>query len=259
MLENIYSQDMYRALKAAGGLSSPAGAKATAARGDVDSAVAQIQAITDISDNPPIDELTQLPMNVPPEVLAAAETLKTHQGSVTGTGLVLDSLSAAISTRMSDPAGNLAVMGVASTIAQNMSEVEGGCGPLGAAFSVLTSTGNTDDIRELLGLLPLDDIEAFFVSVVGVVEELTQPEIDQLAALMDDIGTKIASMIGSSSTLQSMVSEAEAMWSDLYSSFEQAVQTSVLMSVLKNPCLQAAAEAMMPDDAKTVMNDYLNS
>lgn len=256
MLEDIQSQAMYRALKAAGGLHSPAGDKATAARSGVDDAISQIDAISQSVETKSIDPLTQLPVVIPTEVTAAVAVLSGYKVDLAASGGVLDTLSAAISTRMSDPAGNMAIMNVASKISQNMNEVDGGCGPVGEAFSVLTSVGNTDALSELLGLLPLGAIQDLINSILD--NGITNALRDQLAALMAEIAAMMVAIGGKSGLIGAMVAAANAMWSDLYSTFKQAVETSVLMSVLKNPCMQAIAESVMPDSARDVMDTYLN-
>ena len=79
----------------------------------------------------------------------------------------------------------------------------------------------------------------------------------QLAAAMAVMAGLAAQVLGKNSAIGSLVSEAESMWNSLETTFKQAVQTSVLMSVLKNPCLQGAAEAIMPDNMKSVWNDFI--
>lgn len=258
MLDNLQSQAMYRALKAAGGLHSPAGDKATAVRGRIDERVSQIDAIKEAVDTASVDPLTQLPIPIPTEVTDAVSVLLIYKGNLNMTGATFDLLNTAIGTRMSDVTSNMAVMGVAGRIAQNMGEVSGGCGPLGEAFSVLTSTGLSDAIQSLLDLLPLDEIAAIIESALAVVGSMAQALKDQLEAAMEFLANKIASMLGSGDLLSSMISKAEAMWNDLMDTFKRAVETSVLMSVLQNPCLQGIAEAVMPDSAKDVMDSYLS-
>lgn len=257
MLDSLQSKSMYRALKAAGGFQSPAGAKASAARDGVDSAISSIDGITDIPNNGDLDAVTGLPITIPPEITSAAAKLKEYKANFGTTGATLDTLNGAISKRMEDATGGLAIMGTAAKLAQGMGEVEGGCGALGSAFSVLTSTANSDDIKNLLGMLPLDDIQALFDEALnggGMTDELR----DQLAAAMAVMAGLVAQVLGKNSAIGSLVSEAESMWNSLETTFKQAVQTSVLMSVLKNPCLQGAAEAIMPDNMKSVWNDFNN-
>lgn len=257
MLDSLQSQSMYRALKAAGGFQSPAGEKASAAREGVDSAVSSIDTITDIPEDGSLDDLTGLPINIPPEITSAAEKLKEYKANFGTTGATLDTLNGAISKRMADATGNMAIMGTAAKLAQNMGEVDGGCGPLGAAFAVLTSTADSDDLKSLLGMLPLDDIQALFDEALnggGMTDALRA----QLAAAMATMGGLVEQVLGKNSAIGQLVGDAEDMWNELESTFKHAVQTSVLMSVLKNPCLQGAAEAIMPEGMRSAWSDYSN-
>lgn len=254
MLDSLQSQSMYRALKAAGGLHSPAGDKASATKDSIDSAISSMTSIADIPKNPSLDPITHLPAPVPPELVTAGVQIEAYKAELGIVGMTVDSLSSAISKRMSDATSNMAIMGTAAKISQNMGEVEGGCGPLGEAFSVLTSTGDSDAIRDLLALLPLDEILSLFQQAMD--GGMTQAIRDALAAAMATMAELMGGIMGKNSLLGQLISGANAMWNDLESTFKHAVQTSVLMSILKNPCLQAAAEAIMPDSVKDAYSAY---
>ena len=46
------------------------------------------------------------------------------------------------------------------------------------------------------------------------------------------------------------------MWGDLQTSFNQAIQSSIIASVINNPCLRDIADSVMPDEVKSVIDGF---
>lgn len=257
MLDDVKSQAIYTALRASSGLASPAADKATAALGKADSLsgrFASLHSLATGADAPAVP-----PVIIPPPILAAAGKIAEYQGIAGGAGSVLESLGGAIDQRMEDVTSKFAVFGVAANVAQKMGEQAGGCGPLAAAFSVLTSTSGTDMLQAAMDMAagPLGELEdligQYANSLTGSMSAEDEGLLADLLASMDGITSQIK---GAYEQVSGLVAEAQAMWGELQTSFNQAIQASILGSIINNPCLRDIADSVMPENVKGVIDGF---
>ncbi|MCL1446543.1 hypothetical protein M3J55_29870, partial [Klebsiella quasipneumoniae] len=95
-----------------------------------------------------------------------------------------------------------------------MGDAGGGCGPLGSAFSVLTSSGRTDILKGLLESAegPLGELEDlvnhYRTSISGVISGADKELLESLNTMMDAIKDQIEA---ATAALQLLVDEAEEM------------------------------------------------
>ncbi|MFM5095018.1 hypothetical protein ACEUCJ_15120 [Aeromonas rivipollensis] len=258
MLDSPKSQAVYSALKSSGGLRSPAGAKADAAISSATDYAGQLAELAAL----PKDGIPPggtLPVIVPGELRDAAAKLQTYGVGLDGSISVSTGLNAAIGQRMDGIASKMAVMGVAGQVAGAMGEQGAGCGALGQAFGVLTSSAPTDALLGVLGELadnfgPLQDIINQCKAVNGA---SLPPELKAaLDSAMAALEGPMAALDAATAQIESLVDDAQAMWGELETTFNRAVETSVLLAALNNPCLQGIADAVMPDEVKNVLDSF---
>lgn len=258
MLDDPKSQAIFRALQSSPGLSSPAASKALDALGQANSLKGRFTSLADLPpDGPPIAGGPSI--SIPPKIRAAAEKCAAYQAEVSNSGSVLGALGGAIDKRMEDVTNKFAMFGVASDVAQKMGEAEGGCGPLGQAFGVLTSTSGTDMLQGALDMMggPLGDLEALMEKYANSITGAMTPEdeglLTDLLSSMDGISDQIKAAAG---VVNGLVDDAEAMWTKLQTTFNTAIQSSILASIINNPCLRPLADAVMPDEVKSVVDEF---
>ncbi|MGL4349450.1 MAG: DUF7217 family protein [Aeromonas veronii] len=258
MLESPKAKAVYRALQSSSGFHSTAGDKATSA----------ISKSTDLYGQ--FDELTKLPEDgippggglptiVPKELREAAVKLDEYKSMMGGATTVSEGLNNAIGQRMNNVTGNMARMNAASSVAQAMGDVPGGCGALGAAFSVLTSEGRTDLLNSLMDTLggPLGDLAAIFEEALGLnSSSLPGPLKAALDAAMGACDAIMLQIDKATEAIKELVGEAQAMWDKLDKVFTEAIQSSILMSVINNPCMMAVADAVCPPEVSDVLNSF---
>lgn len=258
MLDSPKAQAVYRALQSSPGLSSTAGEKAAMALSKSTSIYGQLGELTKL----PGDGLPpggNLPSIVPSEIRSAAAKLSEYKAMMGGATTASEGLNNAIGQRMENAAGNMAMMNAACSVAQKMGEVPDGCGPLGAAFSVLTSEGRTDLLNTLMASLdgPLSDLEAIFKEALGLnSSSLPGPLKAALDAAMAACDTVMQQIDKAAEAIKEFVGEAQAMWDKLNKVFSDAVQSSILMSVINNPCLMAVSDAICPPEVSDVLNNF---
>lgn len=258
MLDDAKSQAIFRALKSSPGLSSPAAGKAADALGQANGLSGRFTSLADLPpDGPPIEGGPAI--SIPPKIRAAAEKCATYQAEVSNSGSVLGALGGAIDKRMEDVTSKFAMFGVAADVAQKMGSAEGGCGPLGQAFGVLTSTSGTDMLQGALDMMagPLGDLEALMAKYANSITGAMTPEDEGLLAdllsSMDGISGQIKAAAG---VVKGLVDDAEAMWGELMTTFNTAIQSSILASIINNPCLRDLADSVMPDEVKSVVDGF---
>lgn len=258
MLESPKAQAVYRALQSSSGFHSTAGDKAASA----------ISKSTDLYGQ--FDELTKLPKDgvppggglpviVPKEIRAAAVKLDEYKTMMGGATTVSEGLSNAIGQRMDNVTGNMARMNAANSVAQSMGDVPSGCGPLGAAFSVLTSEGRTDLLNTLMASLdgPIGELEDIFKEALGLnSSSLPGPLKAALDAAMSACDSIMKQIDKATEAIKQFVGEAQAMWNKLDAIFTEAIQSSILMSVINNPCMMAVADAVCPPEVSDVLNNF---
>ncbi|WCH25160.1 DUF7217 family protein [Aeromonas salmonicida] len=258
MLDDPKSQAIFQALRSGPGLSSPAATKALDALDQANGLKGRFTSLSSLPADGPI--VPGVPsVKIPPKIRAAAEKFGAYRDTVTASGGTLGALGGAIDKRMEDVTSKFAVFGVAAQVAQKMGGVPSGCGPLGAAFGVLTSTSGTDMLSgamELMGA-PLSDMEALVAkyanSLTGVMSLADEGLLHDLLGSMDGISAQITAAY---KQVQGLVDEAEAMWANLQTTFNQAIQASILSSIINNPCLRDVADAVMPDNVKSVIDGF---
>lgn len=251
MLDDLKAQKIYTALKSSSGLHSPAADKAISAKGQADDLGNAFDSTSKIPDG------SALPAAVPQNIKDAADTLKTYKTAMGSTSSAAGSLSDAIGQRMDDATGSMAIMSTAVSVAQKMGEVDGGCGPIGAAFSVLTSTGRTDLLLGLMGQAAdvLGEIGTLFNKYLGG-GSMSAEDKARLAALMASLKSIMASIGEATAGITALVAEAQGMWNKLESIFKSAIQSSILASMLNNPCMRGVADAIVPDSVRDVMASF---
>lgn len=259
MLDDEKTQAIYNALNNSPGLSSPAAAKVT---DTLDKGIAIKNRFEALKTLPP-DAVTALPeevgIKIPPEIRAAAEKFGEYHDKVKNANDALSLLGGAIDKRMDDVTSKFAVLGVAAGVAQKMGDAGGGCGPLGSAFSVLTSSGRTDILKGLLESAegPLGELEdlvnRYRTSISGVISDTDKELLESLNTMMDAIKDQIEA---ATAALQLLVDEAEEMFDHLMNKFNTAVQSSILGSIIHNPCLRDIADSVMPDNVKQVIDGF---
>ncbi|MCE9977296.1 DUF7217 family protein [Leclercia adecarboxylata] len=182
-----------------------------------------------------------------------------YHGQIRNANDALSMLGSAIDKRMDDVTSKFAVLGVAAGVAQKMGDAGGGCGPLGSAFSVLTSSGRTDILKGLLESAegPLGELEelvnSYRNSITGVMSDADKLLLESLTTMMDAIKEQIAA---ATAAIQALVDEAEEMFDHLMNKFNTAVQSSILGSIIHNPCLRDIADSVMPDNVKRVIDGF---
>ena len=246
MLDDEKTQAIYNALNNSPGLSSPAAAKVT---DTLDKGMAIKNRFEALKTLPP-DAVTTIPgevgIKIPPEIRAAAEKFGEYHDKVKNANDALSLLGGAIDKRMDD-------------VAQKMGDAGGGCGPLGSAFSVLTSSGRTDILKGLLESAegPLGELEdlvnRYRTSISGVISGADKELLESLNTMMDAIKDQIEA---ATAALQLLVDEAEEMFDHLMNKFNTAVQSSILGSIIHNPCLRDIADSVMPDNVKQVIDGF---
>lgn len=258
MLDDPKSQAIFRALRAGPGLSSPAASKAQDALSQATSLKGRFASLADLpADGPPISGGPAI--KIPPKIRAAAQKAATYQTVVSNSGSVMGALGGAIDKRMEDVTSKFAMFGVASQVAQKMGAAEGGCGPLAQAFGVITSTRGTDLLQGALGMMggPLSSLEALVAkyanSISGSMSLEDEGLLADLLKSMDGISNQIKA---AAAQVQGLVDGAEAMWSNLQTTFNQAIQASILSSIINNPCLRDVADSVMPDNVKSVIDGF---
>ncbi|ANT70238.1 DUF7217 family protein [Aeromonas hydrophila] len=258
MLDDPKSQAIYRALRSSEGLSSPAAGKAATAMQQATSLTGRFTSLSDLPDDgPPIAGGPAI--KIPPQIRAAAGKFATYQEATSSSGGVLGALGGAIDQRMEDVTSKFAVFGVAADVAQKMGDAESGCGPLGSAFSVLTSTSGTDMLKAAMDMAsgPLGELETLVAkyasSITGSMSSEDQAKLQALLHSMDGIAAQIKS---ARDQVKGMVDEAQAMWGHLQTTFNQAIQASILGSIINNPCLRDIADSVMPDSVKSVVDSF---
>ena len=258
MLDDPKSQAIYRALRSSPGLSSPAAGKAANAMEQATSLTGRFSSLADLPADGPIIAGGP-PVMIPTKIRAAAEMFATYTQATSSSGSALGALGGAIDQRMEDVTSKFAVFGVAADVAQKMGDAEGGCGPIGAAFSVLTSTSGTDMLKAAMDMAsgPLGELEALVAkyanSLTGAMSLEDEGLLQGLLESMDGITGQIQAACGQ---VQGLVDEAQAMWGHLQTTFNQAIQASILGSIINNPCLRDVADSVMPDEVKSVIDGF---
>lgn len=258
MLDSPKAQAVYKALQSSSGFQSSAGEKASSAISKSTELFGQFGELAKLPDDgvPPGGGL---PTIVPKEIREAAEKLDKYKSMMGGATTASEGLNAAIGQRMENVTGNMARMSAAASIAQKMGDVPDGCGPLGAAFSVLTSEGRTELLNSLMGSLggPLGELEAIFEEALGLnSSSLPGPLKDALDAAMGACDSIMQQVSSATEGINSLVTEAQAMWGQLDKSFTEAIQSSILMSMLNNPCMMAVSDAVCPPEVSDVLNNF---
>lgn len=257
MLDDLKSIKVYQALKNSGGLSSPAAAKAAAAKATADDIGGQLESLSNLPKDGEIGS-SGLPAMVPPEIRDAADKLQVYKSSMGSTSSAASSLSGAIGERMEDATGNMAIMNAAVGVANKMGEVEGGCGPIGAAFAVLTSQGRTELLQSMMDSMkgPLGELQTLFAKYMGGAGMLSPEDKAKLAALMAELKGAMASIEEATAGIRDLVNEAQAMWGSLQDTLKRAIQASTLMAALNNPCMRAVADSIVPDNVRDVLDSF---
>lgn len=259
MLDSPKAQAVYRALQSSSGFHSSAG----------DEAVEAISKSTELYGQ--LDELTKLPKDgippggslpiiVPKEIRSAAAQLDTYKGMMSTTTATSQALSGAIGQRMDNVTGNMARMNAANSVAQKMQDVPGGCGPLGAAFSVLTSQGQTELLNSLLTNLgaPVAELAEIFAKGLALnTSSLPAPLKAALDAAMSACSGLMTQITSATGGIQGLVDESQAMWAKLDSIFTEAIQSSILVSMTSNPCMMGVIDAVSPPEVSDILNSPL--
>lgn len=258
MLDDPKSQAIYRALRSSAGLSSPAAGKAANAMEQATSLSGRFSALADLPEDG-ISTGGGSSIKIPTQIRAAATKFNTYQQAVSSSGGVLEALGGAIDQRMEDVTSKFAVFGVAAGVAQKMGDASAGCGPLGSAFSVLTSTSGTDMLKAAMDMVsgPLGELEALVAKYANsLTGSMSQADQDKLAALLRSLDGITNQIKLARDQVKGLVDDAQAMWGDLQTSFNQAIQSSIIASVINNPCLRDIADSVMPDEVKSVIDGF---
>ncbi|WP_270820478.1 DUF7217 family protein [Aeromonas sp. Y311-2] len=258
MLESPKAQAVYRALQSSSGFSSSAGNKAAAAISKATDLQGQIEQLMQLPDEG-IPPAGGLPVIIPSEIKAAVAKLDEYKGMMGGTISSSEGLSSAISQRMENVTGNMAMMNAAAGVAQKMGDVPEGCGALGAAFSVLTSEGQTDALNALMGQLggPLAQLKDVIDEALDLnSSSLPGPLKAALDEAMAAVGATMASIGQATAGINSLVGEAQSMWAALDKSFTEAVQSTILVSMFNNPCLGAVIDAVSPPEVSDILHSF---
>ncbi|WP_429169420.1 DUF7217 family protein [Aeromonas hydrophila] len=258
MLDSPKAQAVYRALQSSGGFSSPAGQKAETAISKSTDLAGQMDQMMKLPDEG-IPPGGGLPTIVPNEIKDAVAKLEEYKGLLGGTTSTAQGLSGAIDQRMDNVTGNMARMSTAASVAEKMGDVPGGCGPLGAAFSVLTSDGRTDLLN-----LALDNLGVALKALGDLLtdgkgmntENLPEPLKSMLAAAMAAVDAIMGEVGSATDSIKGLVDEAQAMWAKLDTVFTEAVQSSILMSMVNNPCMMAVVESVSPPEVIDVLDAF---
>lgn len=256
MLESPKAQAVYRALQSSSGFNSSAGNKAAAAISKSTDIYSQLESLKTLPKEG-IPPAGGLPVIIPKEIKDAAAKLERHQALIGTTTSVSQGLSGAIGQRMENVTGNMARMNAANSVAQKMGDVPDGCGPVGAAFSVLTSEGRTDALNALLDGLggPLGELADIFEEALGLnSSSLPEPLRAALAAAMSACDGLMSKVDAATKGIESLVSEAQSMWDKLDSIFTQAVQSSILVSMANTPCMMAVIDSVAPPEVLDVLD-----
>ncbi|MGL5302770.1 MAG: DUF7217 family protein [Aeromonas sp.] len=257
MLESPKAQDVFNALQSSSGFKSIAGDKAVAAVAKSADLFSQIGELINLPEDG-IPAGGQLPTIVPVEIRDAAKKISEYQTMIGTAKTVGEGLSNVIGQRMSNITGNMAMANAAVSVAQAMGKVPSGCGAIGAAFSVLTSEGRTDLLNSLMDSIdgPLSEISGVFQEALGLGSgNLSGALKSALDAAMSACDAVMQQIDKAAAAIKDLVKEAVDMWNTLDSVLTDAIHSSILMSVLKNPCLAAVTDAVCPKE----VNDILNS
>lgn len=258
MLESPKAQAVYRALQSSSGFHSTAGDKATSAISKSADLQGQLGELAKLPEEG-IPPGGGLPVIVPKELRAAAAKLDKYSTMMGGANTVSEGLNSAIGQRMDNVTGNMARMNAAASVAQKMNDVPDGCGPLGAAFSVLTSEGRTDLLNSLMASLdgPLSELGAIFEEALGLnTASLPGPLKAALDAAMGACYAIMVKIDKATEAIKEFVGEAQAMWNKLDAIFTEAIQSSILMSVINNQCMMAVSDAVCPPEVSDVLNNF---
>lgn len=258
MLDSPKAQAVYRALQSSSGFRSTAGDKAESAISKSTSLSGQFNELMTLPKEG-IPPGGGLPTIIPKEIKEAAAKLGKYKGMMGGATSVSEGLNNAIGQRMDNVTGNMARMNAAASVAQKMNDVPGGCGPLGAAFSVLTSEGRTDLLNTLMTSLdgPLSELGDIFSQALGLnTSTLPGPLKAALDAAMSSCDAIMVQIGKASESIKELVEEAQAMWDKLDQVFTEAVQSSILMSVFNNPCMMSVIDTVAPPEVSDVLNNF---
>lgn len=256
MLDSPKAQAVYRALQSSNGFHSSAGDEATEAISKSTELYGQLDELTKL----PKDGIPPgggLPVIVPKEIRSAAAQLDTYKVMMGSTTATSEALSGAIGQRMDNVTGNMARMNAANDVAQKMEDVQGGCGPLGAAFSVLTSQGQTELLNSLLTSLggPVGELADIFEQALALnSSSLPAPLKAALDAAMSACSGLMTQITSATGGIQGLVDESQAMWARLDSIFTEAIQSSILVSMASNPCMMGVIDAVSPPGVSDILN-----
>lgn len=259
MLDSPKAQAVYQALQSSSGFHSSAGDKAVKAISQSTELHGQLGELTKLPKEG-IPPGGGLPVIVPKEIRAAAAKLDTYKGAMSSTMATSEALSGAIGQRMDNVTGNMARMNAANSVAQKMQDVPGGCGPLGAAFSVLTSEGQTELLNSLLTSLggPMGDLADIFEQALALnTSSLPAPLKAALDAAMSACSGLMTQITSATGGIQGLVDESQAMWAKLDSIFTEAIQSSILVSLTSNSCMMAVIDAVSPPEVSDILNSPL--
>ncbi|HHO0939045.1 TPA: hypothetical protein ACRTTK_003081 [Aeromonas hydrophila] len=258
MLDSPKAQAVYRALQSSGAFNSSAGDKASRAISKSTDLQGQLGVLATL----PKEGLPPgggLPTIVPKELKAAAAKLDKYRSMMGGATTISEGLSNAIGQRMENVTGNMARMSAASAVAQKMGNVPDGCGPLGAAFSVLTSEGRTDLLNTLMDSLdaPLNKLKEIFAQGLALnASSLPAPLKAALDAAMGTCDAIMVKVNQATSAIKELVDEAQSMWNALDQAFTNAVNASILMSVFGNGCMRSVIDSVAPPAVSDVLNSF---